>query len=145
MVRYPQKVAVDFNPVTHEWEVQSMFFSLYNITPRWTNCNFTWGWLDNETDTWTGAVGMIERDEADYAIWGFGATYLRSKVAYFSPPFDYAPDFWMTKYPEQLSPTWNLLGLFTKGKSPQMSLSYLFLSLSFSFIFQVLLLGSFVD
>ena len=71
-----------------------------------------------------------------YGALVFGATYLRSKVAYFSPPFDYAPDFWMTKYPEQMSPTWNLLGLFTKGKSPQMSLSYPFLSLSYILFFK---------
>ena len=145
MVEKPVEPYVGYWKIAWEWEIQAAFFKTYNIKPIWLNCNYTWGWLDNVTNTWTGAVGMIERDEADYAIWGFGATYLRSKVAYFSPPFDYAPDFWMTKYPEQLSPTWNLLGLFTKGKSPQMSLSYLFLSLSFSFIFQVLLLGSFVD
>ena len=56
---------------------------------------------------------MIQRDEADYAITGFAVTYPRSKVAAFSATF-YNPLDWLTRFPLELSPTWNLLRLFTK-------------------------------
>ena len=101
--------------MAYEWEIQKAFFETYNIKPTWLNANYTWGWLDNVTNTWTGAVGMIERDEVDYALWGFTGTYARSKVAAFSPGTAYSPYYWLTRYPLELPPTWNLLGLFTKG------------------------------
>ena len=50
------------------------FFKTNNIKPLWLNANFSWGWYDNVTDTWTGACGMIERDEVDYAIFAFKGT-----------------------------------------------------------------------
>ena len=115
MVRYPVRGYVSTVNVAQEWEIQAAFLEYNDITPHWINCNYTWGWFDNVTNTWTGAVGVIERDEADYAIWGFGATYGRSKVAEFSPGIEYAPYHWLTRYPQKLSPTWNLIGLFTKG------------------------------
>ena len=80
----------------------------------WLNANYTWGTVNYTTGQWTGAVGMIQRDEADYAIWGFSGTYARSKVATFSPGIHYNPKHWLTRYPLELPPTWNLLGLFTK-------------------------------
>ena len=58
---------------------------------------------------------MIRRDEVDYAIWGFGVTYNRSKSVKFSPGQEYLPYHWLTKYPDALPPTWNLVGLFTKA------------------------------
>ena len=121
MIKYSIRTSVEYGSVSYEWEVQAMFFSHYNIKPYWFNCNFTWGWIDNETDTWTGAVGMLERDEADYAIFGFGGTLGRVQVTDFSPPTDYFPTYWLTRYPRRVSPTWNLLGLFTKDQNSQMS------------------------
>ena len=112
---------VQYWPMAYDWEIQKAFFETYNIKPTWLNANYTWGWLDNVTNTWTGAVGMIERDEADYAICCFAGTYGRSKVAAFSPGIDYSPLHWLTRYPLELPPTWNLLGLFTKGCLSQMS------------------------
>ena len=106
--------------LAHEWEIQDAFFASYNIKPQWLNANYSWGWYDNVTDTWTGATGMIERDKADYAIWGFAFTYGRSTVAAFSPGVKYLPLHWLTRYPQELSPTWNLFGLFTKGYLSQM-------------------------
>ena len=67
---------------------------------------------------------MIERDEVDYAIRGFAGTYPRSKVAAFSPGIDYNPKHWLTRYPLELSPTWNLFGLFTKEGISQMSIFF---------------------
>ena len=115
MVRYPLKPYVAEMNVAQEWEIQAAFLEYNNITNHWINANFTWGWLDNVTNQWTGAVGLIERDEADYAICCFGGSHGRSMVAAFSPGIQYLPYYWLTRYPLELPPTWNLLGLFTKG------------------------------
>ena len=115
MVKYKLDPTVGIDNVAFEWEIQTAFLEYNNIKNHWINCNYSWGWLDNVTNEWTGAVGLIERDEADYALWGFGATYERSKVTEFSPGIEYAPYHWLTRYPQKLSPTWNLIGLFTKG------------------------------
>ena len=121
MVRYPVAPYVGYFPVSHEWEIQAAFFKYNNITPHWINANYTWGTLNYTTGQWSGAVGMIQRDEADYAIWGFAGTHPRSKVAAFSPGIQYLPFHWLTRYPLKLSPTWNLFGLFTMGYNSQMS------------------------
>ena len=60
MVEYP------VNPVTgvrtnipFDYEILSSFLNIYKITPTWINCNYTWGWFDEETGRWTGAVGQV--------------------------------------------------------------------------------------
>ena len=103
-----------------EWEIQVAFFANNNIKPIWLNAYYNWGRLNYTTGQWTGACGMIQRDEADYAIWGFSGTYARSKIAAFSAT-TYRPMHWLTRYPQELPPTWNLLKLFTKGYISQMS------------------------
>ena len=108
--------------VAWEWEIQSAFFKTNNIKPQWINANGNWGTLNNTSGQWSGAVGMIQRDEADYAIRGFSGTYERSKVTSFSPGLRYLPNHWLTRYPKKLSPTWNLLRLFTKAKRNKISI-----------------------
>ena len=114
MVKYPVEPYVRYWSIAWEYEIQEAFFETNNIKPIWLNCNYTWGTLNYTTGQWSGAVGMIQRDEADYAICCFAGTYARSKVAAFSP-IDYLPLHLLTRYPLELPPTWNLLGLFTKG------------------------------
>ena len=41
------------------WEVFYKFFSHYNIEPIWLNCNFSWGWYDEEQGAWTGCMGKV--------------------------------------------------------------------------------------
>ena len=106
--------------LAYEWEIQAAFCETNNIKPTWLNANYTWGTLNYTTGQWSGAVGMIQRDEADYAIPGFVIDSLTNKVAAFSPSL-YTPIYWLTRYPLELPPTWNLLGLFTKGYISQMS------------------------
>ena len=115
MVEYQKKIVVSNGNIAHEWEIQAAFFASYNIKPQFVNANYTWGSLNETTGQWSGAVGMIQRDEADYAIFDFAGTYTRSKVATFTPGITFLPQHWLTRYPQELSPTWNLLGLFTKG------------------------------
>ena len=42
-----------------DWEIIKPFFDHYSLTPTWVNCNNTYGVLDEETGTWTGAVGKV--------------------------------------------------------------------------------------
>ena len=119
MVRYPVRPRVNYYSMAQEWEIQAAFFKYNNITPHWINCNFTWGTLNYTTGQWSGAVGLIQRDEADYAIPSFGVTHPRSKVAAFSPGTQFAPKHWLTRYPQELTPMWNLFGLFTKVYNSQ--------------------------
>ena len=121
MVKWPGEPYVIFGTVIEEWEIQEAFFETNNIKPQWQNANYTWGTLNETTGQWSGAVGMIQRDEADYGLCCFGGTYGRSKVVAFSPGIEYAPQHWLTRYPRELSPTWNLLGLFTKEYISQIS------------------------
>ena len=71
MVRWPVWPVVDYDPIAYEWEIQAAFFKYNNITPHWINANYTWGTLNETTGQWSGAVGLIQRDEADYAIFDF--------------------------------------------------------------------------
>ena len=103
--------------VAREWEIQAAFFKYNNITPHWINANFDWGIENYTTGQWSGAVGLIQRDEADYAMPVFGITHPLSKVAAFSPGTHYTPYYWLTKYPQEFPPTWILLGLFTMGST----------------------------
>ena len=120
MVEYPVRPYMRYWSMAYEYEIQAAFFETNNIKPTWLNANYTWGTLNYTTGQWSGAVGMIQRDEADYAIFDFVGTYGRSKVAAFSST-NYYPQHWLTRYPLELSPTWNLLGLFTKENISQMS------------------------
>ena len=43
----------------YEWEVLSKFFAIYNIEPNWLDCNYTYGWYDDELGGWTGCMGKV--------------------------------------------------------------------------------------
>ena len=117
MERHPPNIAPRYlrvnKVIAWEYEIQETFFKSNDITPHWINCNNDWGLPNETTGQWSGAMGMIQRDEADYAIDVFAVTYARSQVAAFSPTH-FSPRSWITKFPEKLSPMWNLFGLFTE-------------------------------
>ena len=125
MVRQPPNIAPRYlrinKVIAWEYEIQEAFFKSNNITPHWINCNYDWGLLNQTTGQWSGAVGLIQRDEADYAIYtgSAGGKYPMSKVAAFSPGTDFRPQYWLSSFPQKLPPTWNLLRLFTKGYNSQ--------------------------
>ena len=64
MVEYPYWISMveasDYGQLSHEFELLTSFFSKFNIKPTQINCNYTWGWFDNATGRWTGAVGQVE-------------------------------------------------------------------------------------
>ena len=43
--------------IPYDFEILEVFFENKNI--NWINCNYTWGWYDDETGRWTGAVGKV--------------------------------------------------------------------------------------
>ena len=43
-----------------DYEILKSFFQNNYINPTWIDCNYTWGWFDNETGHWTGAVGKVQ-------------------------------------------------------------------------------------
>jgi hypothetical protein len=40
-------------------EILTSFFSQNNLSPVWMFANQTWGWQDEETGLWNGAVGQV--------------------------------------------------------------------------------------
>ena len=42
-----------------DWEVLSKFFSIHNIEPSWLDCDWSWGWYDEELEVWTGCMGKV--------------------------------------------------------------------------------------
>ena len=114
MREYEPIPEVSYNNVGWEWEIQAGFFENNKVKPIWLNAYYNWGTLNYTTGQWSGTCGMIQRNEADYGVWGFSVTLERNKVLDFSPGQSYQPKYWLTRYPAELSPTWNLLGLFTK-------------------------------
>ena len=51
---YGEKSALSYN-----WEVLFKFFSIQNIEPNWLNCDYTWGWYDEDLGGWTGCMGKV--------------------------------------------------------------------------------------
>ena len=103
VIKYPIKPFVGFNPVALEWEIQDVFFKVHNIKPTFYTC------------TEVGSYWRIFYDRMEYALYGFGHSWAGSRLASYTPPTQYLKNYWLTRYPRELSPTWNLLGLFTMG------------------------------
>ena len=61
MVEYPANIieGVD-NYISWDFEILEIFFKTKNVIVNWINCNYTWGWFDDETERWTGAVGKVK-------------------------------------------------------------------------------------
>ena len=45
--------------VSYDWEILQIFFYNNNIEPTWINCNYVWGWFDEDEGKWTGGVGKV--------------------------------------------------------------------------------------
>ena len=43
--------------IPYDFEILEGLFKNKIIT--WINCNYSWGWYDDETRRWTGAVGKV--------------------------------------------------------------------------------------
>ena len=47
-----------YSNIPFDFEILEEFFENKNI--NWINCNYQWGWYDEETGRWTGAVGKVK-------------------------------------------------------------------------------------
>ena len=56
---YILELSKDHPTISYSWEMLKIFFDHNNIVPNWIDCNYTWGWFDDETEKWTGAVGKV--------------------------------------------------------------------------------------
>ena len=82
----------------------------------------------------TEIIDQVERDEADIASpSNFACYHSRGTVAVCAPGSYYMPPYWWSKYPEERSPVWNLVKIFTP-----MSWMFTFLSIIFVSIFFLL-------
>ena len=113
-------------------KILESFFSSENLTPVWENANYTWGWLDEETGRWTGAVGLVSLgssyvcpnnnkypqvgyDKADFGVDWFACSHARSTVVLCSQPLYYNVMRWISRAPRPLTPTFNLVRIFTSS------------------------------
>ena len=61
MVKYPvYNRKGEYSSISYNFEILNIFFKNYNIFVNWINCYYTYGWYDDETRSWTGAVGKVE-------------------------------------------------------------------------------------
>ena len=49
----------EWSQMPYDWEVLSKFVSNQNIEPNWLDCNFTYGWYDEDLGGWTGCMGKV--------------------------------------------------------------------------------------
>ena len=64
LVHTPARILEDYihgrySNMPHEWEVLSKFFSIHNIETNWLDCDWTYGYYDDELGGWTGCVGKV--------------------------------------------------------------------------------------
>ena len=56
--------------IAWDWEIIKPFININNLTPIWIDCNSTLGVFDEDTGTWTGAVGMVRNfKQAPQTTW----------------------------------------------------------------------------
>ena len=60
MVEQPAFFFEGVTQISSDFEILEIF--LKNKIIKWINCNFTWGWYDDETERWTGAVGKVKKN-----------------------------------------------------------------------------------
>ena len=60
IVEYPA-IPVDgwYSSIPHHWEIIKTFLDRYSLTPTWVDNQGITGVLDEETGSWTGAVGKV--------------------------------------------------------------------------------------
>ena len=49
----------EISQLSYNWEVLSKFISIHNIEPNWLDCNYPWGWYDEDLGGWTGCMGKV--------------------------------------------------------------------------------------
>ena len=55
-VKYPPEIG---SGTAYDWEKLMYLINNYHLSSNWYDNNDTWGWYDEETMSWTGAVEMV--------------------------------------------------------------------------------------
>ena len=85
MVDFPILPKRGLSRIPREWEIMKPFLDHYSLTPIWIDCDSTPSVFDEETGTWTGAVGkvrncnlsFINKVYPDWEGWGrLGSAYV---------------------------------------------------------------------
>ena len=111
----PKDHELGFSRISWPWEILESFLQNNNIHPHWTNVGWNIGLLNHSTGQWSGGVGMIQSDKIDIlAVDVFDSfdSVTIANVSHYSPPIRQLKFHWFTRWPQELSPTWNLLYLF---------------------------------
>ena len=58
-IPHQKNIFGDWPQMSEDWEVLSKFISIHNIEPNWLDCDFTWGWYDEDLGGWTGCMGKV--------------------------------------------------------------------------------------
>ena len=100
MLEYPPiEVSDEYSRRSWDWEIQSSFFKSNNIIPQW---------IDNYQ-----FILMIRNDTFDYCpVSGIVNTFALNYFADASSVISNDPYHWVSKKPDALPLTWNLLYLF---------------------------------
>ena len=66
LMPFPNSCVVENNCVhgqdtklSQGWEIFVKFLLIHNIEPNWLDCNYTWGWYDEDLGGWTGCMGKV--------------------------------------------------------------------------------------
>ena len=73
-----------------------------------------WERFDDRNIENNHVIDQIERDEADIVTpFDYACYHGRGRVAVCAPGSQYVPQYWFSRFPQEISPAWNLVNLFT--------------------------------
>ena len=55
----PVPINEGYSLIPYDFEIIGEFLRQQNIIPTWIDCNFTYGWYDEESGNWTGEIGKV--------------------------------------------------------------------------------------
>ena len=106
-----------YQTIAYQWEIQKAFLENNNIRPHWIDTGYNSTIYNATTGKWSGAIGLIQSDNIDLSV----TPYIDSQNAHhlaatchFTPGISLYTFHWITRWPQELSLTWNLLYLFPK-------------------------------
>ncbi|XP_023347484.1 uncharacterized protein LOC111716278 [Eurytemora carolleeae] len=125
---YNQKIRVGYNEIpvffslindnsdsqTQEGLWLRTFTDKYKLQPLFINANYSMGGKDPDTGDWLGIIGMVRYDEVDLAVGSLGTDPEINEFLSPSPQLGESYASWVTRYPGQVSPAYNILKVFDK-------------------------------
>ena len=106
-----------FTKISWNWEIYKSFLENNNIHPHWIDL----GWMvgdasyNHSTGKWAEGYGMLQSDQIDILAVDVFDSFDSIQVAnlsHWSPPIRHMKFHWFTRWPQNVSPIWNLIYLF---------------------------------